>query len=826
MGVEVKPWVERGFGGELVRVSRHDDAGDSPGKRAIDPGWQEAEVTPERLCEWSLSEPTNLGVRCRRYPAVDIDVDDPKVVAAISKVVEDALGPTATRVRANSPRKVYLYRLEGEPFGKKKIKFTLPGGGLNLDGRLPAVEILGDGQQVVIHGTHHTGATLEWTPSEPRADSLATMTASGRDAFLAGLVPALVRLGCTITTTPRPKNGETTPAGWQVVNPFATDGDLELARQAFDRLDPDADYQEWVGHGMELHSRFPGPEGLALFDSWSRRGSKYVEGEPAEKWATFKADGGLGFGSLLKAAGVSGAGGTLAVAAHEPRKAPARLTRSYAAAVAALRNPEIRARTLGPGALEFNQMGDSPTLARRRVEEHEVSIARERLEVEGVGRFGLDDLRLALVQVSRERSFHPVRDYLDGLAWDGTPRLADVAPYILGSRDALAPTLVRRWLVAAVARAYTPGCKVDSVLILAGRQGAQKSRFFSTLAGPDLFGDTSLDLDSKDALLAMHRVWIWELAELASVKRAFTRERVKSMITSAADTFRRPYAHEAQIVPRGFVLAGSTNEVDILTDPSGGRRFWIISTCDRIDLGLLADNRDQLWAEAVHLYRAGEQWHLTAEEEGQLELAAEEFNEVDAWTEQVVAFARERAEVTVADVLQEIHREVATGAGGQVFERSGPAARWTKADQMRVGDILRREGFSRGRAWRNGIRVRTWKAPADLAPPGPPRSGEVVPPETPSQRALPAVGPTWTTSTVYGSKERDEERGEAAEGERENSALSKSGGRAGPGGPPRALDAPLQGGAGDPRRNIARAAEILDAEVVSERWLGDEGAKP
>ena len=225
----------------------------------------------------------------------------------------------------------------------------------------------------------------------------------------------------------------------------------------------------------------------------------------------------------------------------------------------------------------------------------------------------------AVAQMNR---FHPVRDYLNSLTWDKTARLDALLPTYFGvnvgkdvSESALKYILAvgRCWMLSAVARALNPGCKVDCVLLLQAGQGRKKSQALEALASKGFFSDHMPDLGNKDALLEAHRIWIMELAELASI-RGKENERVKAFLSRFNDLFRAPYDRRVQEHLRGFVFAGTTNDDTPFTDETGNRRYWPVQ-CGDINIEKLRKDRDQLWAEAVARFNNKERWWLDAETE-------------------------------------------------------------------------------------------------------------------------------------------------------------------------------------------------------------------
>lgn len=372
---------------------------------------------------------------------------------------------------------------------------------------------------------------------------------------------------------------------------------------------------------------------------------------------------------------------------QQPKEPP--LTKSYASACRVLRDPEVRALVLGEGDLEFNQMDLLPTIAREPITDEVLSRLRERCELVLRGskrgeaiKFSAADLRDAVSQVARERPFHPVQEYLQSQQWDGTPRI-EMLPTVIGAADsALNAAMLKKFMISAVARALSPGCKVDAALVLVGAQGIGKSRFLQVLAHP-WFSDTPMTIGDKDALLAVHASWIHEWAELESTQRAARAETVKAFLSSSEDVFRAPYDRAPKRHQRACVFAGSTNSEQFLADPTGARRFWILPIVGRVDVDAVVADKDQLWAEAVHLFRQGVPWHLTGDEEESLRRAQRRHELQDPWEAAILSLAEAQGEVTTEGVL--VHLDV-------------KPAQQTRAMAMRIGAVLARAGYNRRRA--------------------------------------------------------------------------------------------------------------------------------
>jgi predicted P-loop ATPase len=273
----------------------------------------------------------------------------------------------------------------------------------------------------------------------------------------------------------------------------------------------------------------------------------------------------------------------------------------------------------------------------------------------------------AVVRVARRHSYDPIVEYLQELAWDGVPRLdsfledyfaADVEG---AERAQYVRTVSRKWLIALVARALRPGCKVDSAIIFEGEQGVGKSTGLEALVGSAYFLDTSIDIGGKDALQAIAGAWLVELGELASLQRA-NDERTKQFITSRVDKFRPPYAPGMEDSPRRCVLAGTTNkEEDYLRDQTGNRRYWPVRVVGIVDVEGIARDRDQIFAEAVVAFKAGEKWHLVGSEVALAKAEAAKrleppalMERIECWWEEMKPSARP-ARMTVFDVASQLN---------------------------------------------------------------------------------------------------------------------------------------------------------------------------
>lgn len=244
-------------------------------------------------------------------------------------------------------------------------------------------------------------------------------------------------------------------------------------------------------------------------------------------------------------------------------------------------------------------------------------------------------LHSVLCMHAAQNKYHPVQDYLGSIEWDGEARIDTFLPGYVGTEDtALTRAYGKKFLLSCCARAWEPGCKVDTVLILSGAQGARKSSLLSALAGEDWFSDSPIDVtDPKASAERMQGVWIYELGELDTFRKAEATA-IKLAISSRKDKFRPAYGRNTVTMPRPCVFVGTTNEQEILNDSTGSRRFWPV-LMGRTDDEAVVRDRDQLWAEAMVCYRQGQQWWLTPDEEEMRKVASLPYRAVDPWEDAI-----------------------------------------------------------------------------------------------------------------------------------------------------------------------------------------------
>ena len=224
--------------------------------------------------------------------------------------------------------------------------------------------------------------------------------------------------------------------------------------------------------------------------------------------------------------------------------------------------------------------------------------------------------------IARFYSYNPVKDRLSRVQWDGVKRLDRWLHTYLGCpADNWHALIGAKWAISAVARVFEPGCQVDTCLILEGKQGVGKTSALRILGG-DYTATVQISVTDKDSKMAARGNWINEMAELAHWRGA-SKDSMKAFLTTTTDIYRVPFGISPERYPRRCVYVGTTNDEKYLEDETGNRRYWP-ARCGEVDREALQKDADQLWAEAVVRYKAGERWWLEGEEN---DMAADEAEE-------------------------------------------------------------------------------------------------------------------------------------------------------------------------------------------------------
>lgn len=291
---------------------------------------------------------------------------------------------------------------------------------------------------------------------------------------------------------------------------------------------------------------------------------------------------------------------------------------------------------------------------------------------------------------AHKHAYNVLTDFLNACAakWDGAPRVDSAMTTYWGAVDSRASRAVSRvFLLSLAARGLTPGVKVDTCPVLIGKQGLGKSRSLRALAGAGWFSDSPLPIGDKDGMQNTRGTWLWEFSEAVSLSRK-EQNAVKAFLSSSEDRYRASYGRHVQTVPRQVCFVASSNDVEVLTDSTGGRRFLPV-TVGAIDVAAVECNRIQLLGEAARRVLAGEAHWPTVAEERALEAVRADHEESDPWEETVARWLDRRGKggaeqgFAIGDVLSDALLI--------------PTDRHAVGLQRRAGAVLRRLGCEKRR---------------------------------------------------------------------------------------------------------------------------------
>lgn len=677
-------------------------------KAAIEKGWSKAPVLTGDAFAAKRKPGENVGIRLgepSKTPfgylcAIDFDVKtpeaEPQARAALLRHCPNAMDlPSVISGSGGASRHFYIFT--PEPLAS----WTIAKG----DGWEVAVK--GTGTYVVAPGSIHpdTGQPYRWE----RPLDLLTWELTGAPVV-------------DVTLLQRPEreaHSAEDPLIAELLGKTSTFSPADL-QELLDHIPIEAtDHESWLQAVMAIHYESDGADwGFDMVDAWSAGDTRLTDkGKPMypgtralrRRWNGFKDKGNSITGGSLRS--LARAAGWLPWKSDDFEDLPAKKENPQPKLMVQ-KNGELRA-TLHNAIVTLEAVDRKKGLGIRRNEmtlrdewragvigDADLALIRVHIERAGMHCVGSELTAQAVRAVAERNPYHPVRAYLASLTHDGTPRLDTWLTQYLQVQDSPYVRAVgRAFLIAMIARVMKPGCKHDHVLVLRGAQGLRKSTACSILGGT-WYGDNmpSIRDGGREAGLYLPGHWLIEMAELAPSRKA-EQEDLKAFLTRASDEIRRPYGRMTDIVPRQCVFIGTSNEDAILKDATGGRRFWPITVERQIDTDALARDRDQLFAEALAAFNAGEAWHLTAEAEAHAAEVQEAAREEDPW-EQIIRDWLDAEEyeggrcdaVTMRDVLWQALQI--------------PIAQQAVTDQRRAASILRRMGWSKGRGSRGN---KVWK---------------------------------------------------------------------------------------------------------------------
>jgi predicted P-loop ATPase len=596
------------------------------------------------MWEKVFPDATNTGLLTKLHPAFDVDILHPEVAETIKAMIVDRFDAVPIRVGL-APKFAVLFRTDA-PFSKINRPLSAPWEPEGSKQREQKVEFLCDGQQLAAFGIHpDTRQPYRWHGGEPgavEAKDLPCITQAEAQRLVDDAAAIAVGFGYVEGGWERRAgNGAGREAG---EDPQA---DIELIAKALVVIPNTADWDGWNTMGMATW-RATGGNGFTLFDQWSSKSPRYDAANTKKTWAGYfrSPPTSIGAGTIFYLANQHAPGWRDAKwpepkpepepkelapepTPPEPQPSPtARITymkgkTKYNSSVGNVmlaldQEPELM------NAFGYDEMQRTEVLLRplrldtpgtstpdrnfvpRPVQDPDITSLQAHMQWKGFRTLGKDSTHEAVTQHARKHAFHPVRNYLNSLQWDGTERLATWLNKYTGTKETeYGKRIGTMFLVGMVARVMRPGCQCDYMIVLEGVQGTFKSSACRILAG-EYFSDHLPPLDNKDCCLHLRGKWLVEVAELRAYSRADL-DRFKEFLVCPVDRYRPPWGRKDVFEPRQCCFIGTTNKSVYLRDETGNRRIWPVKT-GLIKIEELARHRDQLFAEAVVEYRKGAQW--------------------------------------------------------------------------------------------------------------------------------------------------------------------------------------------------------------------------
>lgn len=677
--------------------------------------WSQHITTEPDLARWVREPDYGICIQTREVRAIDVDVPDQHQAGAIGYFIYDWLGERCLprRERSNSGKFLLAFRLPGT-MSKRVIKVE---GGI--------IEFLGTGQQFIAIGTHPSGVRYEWgVEGEPGLpDDFPTLD---RDEFERLWAALVARFAVAPVEEARPVRESTgAPAG--AIDP----GMLRSALAAIPNSDEfELGYEQWLHVIMALHYETDaGPDGLAMAHEFSARSTKYDPAEVDLEWGRINGvvapgkDPAAG-GSILLLARKHGwsdaeaaAEADFQVVAPEPRAAGAppdpgprpkfirkertgQIMCTMDNLVKAISRPDMTGLLVA-----HDQFRDEVMFSRDNgagwvaFKDADTTILRIELERRGFEPPGKEQVRDALGLVAVRNAFDSAQLWLGRQQHDGVERVEQFLHRYFGAEDTAYNRAISCYIWTALAgRVLEPGCQADMAPILIGGQGVRKSSAIAAMVPDrDFFAEISFSEKEDDLSRKMRGLLLAEIAEMKGLHGRDS-EWIKAWMTKRHENWVPKFKEFNTRFPRRSICIGTANKQELLVDKTGNRRWLPTMVGESADVEAIAADREQLWAEGAALFLAGGIEYQDAEELAKLE--HDKYRLADEWESVVAAWldAPDDLDGNIVPGDQEYltTHDVLSGAMGK------DAKNCTRADEMRIGDILRTLGYERKQLRREG----------------------------------------------------------------------------------------------------------------------------
>jgi predicted P-loop ATPase len=447
-------------------------------------------------------------------------------------------------------------------------------------------------------------------------------------------------------------------------------------------------YDSWLAVGMALND-WDQSRGLDLWLEWSAKSPKHDDATTRDKFASFSPGGGITIATLFKSAMEHGWKPQAAKGGDtEPHQSEPLIRNEKKRPVSCLHNTVLWLERESR-VIQLDTFNKLITIDAEQPTDASYIGIQQRIEADLRVGWGREHVRNAVELIASRNSYNPLTYWLDRLVWDKVPRIASFFTDTFNVPPTGSPSSLQAYVryvsssffISTVARAYRPGCKVDTMPVLIGDQGILKSSLFRALVPDEAwFTDDIGDLFENKAGEGLRGKRIIEFSEFARINRA-TNDVVKGFLTRQMDHYRPPYGRVSLDFPRTCVFVGTTNNRQPLQDDENRRDHPLTCGEPENPVRYVTENREQLWAEAVHRFRAGEKW----------------------WADDVEVreeAKRAQEDTRAADIWEDVLREQLKGKNTVTMQQAADALRITpdrydRSMQTRLGSILKRIGFPR-----------------------------------------------------------------------------------------------------------------------------------